>query len=161
MSDSEQGKDLDEGEEVSKEEELATSSGHHDQPEELATSSGHNAQPEELATSSGHNAPSCARRRRRFQQSVPEIVSYRIPKRFPPREIPVIGAIETIEQAEASLLYGIITGDEAVVTAVNAFINSESVEEAGINALTDLANIAIERGTGIAFQALISQFVGS
>ena len=78
-------------------------------------------------------------------------------RRHPPPAIPVIG---TIEEAEAALLFGIITGNEAAAAVVTELINSESPGEAVTNTLRDLATIAFRRGGVPALEAIISQFVG-
>ena len=103
----------------------------HEEGEEASTE-------EELATSSGQHTPACARRR------------------FGPFPIP---EIVTIEEAEAFVLFGIITGNEAAILVVTDSILAESVGEAGINILKDLAIKAIGDG-GIALETIISQFVG-
>merc|ERR1712137_472538 len=72
--------------------------------------------------------------------------------------VPEIGPI--IEETQASLLHGIITGNEAAVAAVTESINSGSLGEAVINTVGDLATIAIRRSGLPALEAIISQFAG-
>ena len=83
-------------------------------------------------------------------------------RRHPRPPIPVIG---NIEEAEASLLYGIITGNEVAVAvvqgALDEMLNNGTLDLAavGTNVLMDLAARAT-RNARAALESIISQFVG-